>query len=503
MQVLRAAKSIDVALGNCYRLLKQGGKLIIGEVTDKIKDVNLVSEELPRWWLTKDDRKEKALLTEDSWITRLQSAGFTGPDYAVATKDSYGIPNISMMVSTKPAMRNESIRLRKLMIVMEQSSGVVEMLVDAIQGCYLDSHVQIECTTLKEAAAMAAREQLATPELGIVSLIEYEKPTFARCTQEDFEAIRALIMKSSRLFWVAGSATADGIRDPLSCAISGLLRAAKSEEPRLRLHELHLRRRPLSELADAARMISRVVEDAYASTNEESYEDEILEIEGVLSIPRLVDDEALNGTIQTLERVPLPDLQYFNQRDRPMKLTIGRPGLLNSLHFVDDDSTYSELSDYHIEVEVRANAVNTRSVITPRPPSYEPERLKFSSDVDVALGHASRLGLGIDAAGVVQNVGSKVRRLKIGDRVAFSKVGAISNVVRVHGDLPQLLPENMSFEDGASIPFVFMTAYRSLVEVAQLSNGEFVLIHFSAGGKFRPSIVNGLRIFRFLSNKEV
>lgn len=503
MQVLRAAKSIDVALGNCYRLLKQGGKLIIGEVTDKIKDVNLVSEELPRWWLTKDDRKEKALLTEDSWITRLQSAGFTGPDYAVATKDSYGIPNISTMVSTKPAMRNESIRLRKLMIVMEQSSEVVEMLVDAIQGCYLDSHVQIECTTLKEAAAMAAREQLATPELGIVSLIEYEKPTFARCTQEDFEAIRALIMKSSRLFWVTGSATADGIRDPLSCAISGLLRAAKSEEPRLRLHELHLRRRPLSELADAARMISRVVEDAYASTNEEIYEDEILEIEGVLSIPRLVDDEALNGTIQNLERVPLPDLQYFNQRDRPMKLTVGRPGLLNSLHFVDDDSTYSELSDDHIEVEVRANAVNTRSVITPRPPSYEPERLKFSSDVDVALGHASRLGLGIDAAGVVQNVGSKVRRLKIGDRVAFSKAGAISNVVRVHGDLPQLLPENMSFEDGASIPFVFMTAYRSLVEVAQLSNGEFVLIHFSAGGKFRPSIVNSLRIFRFLSNKEV
>lgn len=489
MQVLQAAKSIDVALVNCYRLLKQGGKLIIGEVTDKIKDVNLVSEALPRWWLTKDDRKEKPLLTDDSWITLLQSAGFTGPDFAVATKDSYGIPSISMMVSTKPAMRNESIRHRKLMIVMEQSSGLAQKLVNAIQGCYLDSHVQIECTTLKEAAAMATREELAKPELGIVSLIEYEKPTFARCTQEDFEAIRALIMKSSRLFWITGSAAADGIRDPLSCAISGLLRAAKSEEPRLRLHELHLRRRPLPELADAARMIFRVVEDAYTSTNEEVYEDEILEIEGVLSIPRLLDDGALNETIQTLDRVPLPDLQYFNQRDRPIKLTIARPGLLNSLHFVDDESTYSELLDDHIEVEVRANAVNTRLVTTRYPPPYEPERLKFSSDVEVALGHVSRLGLGIDAAGVVRSVGSRVRRLRIGDRVAFPKVGAISNVVRVHGDLPQLLPENMSFEDGASIPFVFMTAYRSLVEVAQLSNGEFVLIHFSAGGKFEPSIV--------------
>lgn len=360
VQVLRAAKSTDVALGNCYRLLKQGGKLIIGEITDKFEDVNLVSKALPRWWLTKDDRKEKPLPTEDSWITLLQSAGFTGPDHAVATKESYGIPSISMMVSTKPAMSNESIRLRKLIIVMEQSSELVEKLVNAIQGCYSNSHVQIECVTLKEAAAMAARGQLAKPELGIVSLIEYEKPSFARCTQEDFEAIRTLIMKGSRLFWVTGGATADGIRDPHSCAISGLLRAAKSEEPRLRFHELHLRRRPLSELADAARMISRVVENAYASTNEEVYEDEILEIEGVLSIPRLLDDEVLNETIQTLDKVPLPDLQYFNQCDRPMTLTIGRPGLLNSLHFVDDDSTYSELSHDHIEVEVRANAVNTR-----------------------------------------------------------------------------------------------------------------------------------------------
>ena len=260
------------------------------------------------------------------------------------------------------------MQLRRLLIVMEQSSEVVDMLVNAIQSCYSDSHVQIECTTLKEAAAMAAREQLSKPELGIVSLIEYEKPTFARCSQQLFEAIRTLIMKSSRLFWVTGSATADGVRDPLSCAISGLLRAAKSEEPRLRLQELHLRRRPLSEIADAARMICRVVRNAYASINEEDYEDEILEIEGVLSIPRLLDDEALNHTIQALERVPLPELQYFNQPDRRLKLTVGRPGLLNSLHFVDDDSTSPEISDDYIEVEIKANAVNTRLVIPRRPP---------------------------------------------------------------------------------------------------------------------------------------
>lgn len=109
--------------------------------------------------------------------------------------------------------------------------------------------------------------------------------------------------------------------------------------------------------------------------------------------------------------------------------------------------------------------------------------LQLYSDVSIAMGQIPRLELGIDAAGVVRNVGSKTGRLKIGDRVAFPRPGKMSSVVRVRGDLPQLLPENMSFEDGASIPLVFMAAYRSLIEVAQLSKGESVLIRSAAGGE--------------------
>ena len=102
----------------------------------------------------------------------------------------------------------------------------------------------------------------------------------------------------------------------------------------------------------------------------------------------------------------------------------------------------------------------------------------------VALGQISDLVLGIDVAGTVARVGSNVKHLKVGDRVAFPKPGGMCTVTRVRGDLPQLLPDNMSFEDGATIPLVFMAAYQSLIETAHLSRGERVLIHSAAGGKF-------------------
>ena len=92
--------------------------------------------------------------------------------------------------------------------------------------------------------------------------------------------------------------------------------------------------------------------------------------------------------------------------------------------------------------------------------------------------------LGMDAAGTVKRVGSKVQRLRNGDRVAFAKPGGMCTNVRVQGDLPQLLPDSLSFEDGATIPLTFMAAYRSLVEVANLEKGERVLIHAAAGGMF-------------------
>ena len=80
-------------------------------------------------------------------------------------------------------------------------------------------------------------------------------------------------------------------------------------------------------------------------------------------------------------------------------------------------------------------------------------------------------------------VGSAVEIFNVGDRVAFMQPGSMRTTVRINSKLVKRLPEDVGFEDGAAIPTAFVAAYRSLVEIAHLSQNESVLIQTTADGK--------------------
>jgi len=96
--------------------------------------------------------------------------------------------------------------------------------------------------------------------------------------------------------------------------------------------------------------------------------------------------------------------------------------------------------------------------------------------------------LGWDAAGIVEETGSKVTRFKKGDEIfAYCRKpsvhgGAYAEYIvleEVHGAIK---PKNISFEEAASIPLASLTAYQSLFGAAKIKSGETVLIHAGAGG---------------------
>jgi NADPH:quinone reductase-like Zn-dependent oxidoreductase len=101
----------------------------------------------------------------------------------------------------------------------------------------------------------------------------------------------------------------------------------------------------------------------------------------------------------------------------------------------------------------------------------------------ITMGQIQRPVFGHEACGIVSRVGSMTTELSCGDRVVFVGAGAMRTHIRAHESIVQRLPDNMSFEQGASIPIAYATAYRSLVEVARLEKGESVLVHAAAGGK--------------------
>ncbi len=90
---------------------------------------------------------------------------------------------------------------------------------------------------------------------------------------------------------------------------------------------------------------------------------------------------------------------------------------------------------------------------------------------------------GKDLAGVVAAVGAGVTRVKVGDRVmAQIEHGAFAQRAVVPEVLCLVMPTKMSYQDGAAMGLVYLTAHNALIERAQFRAGETVLVTGAAGG---------------------
>lgn len=98
------------------------------------------------------------------------------------------------------------------------------------------------------------------------------------------------------------------------------------------------------------------------------------------------------------------------------------------------------------------------------------------------MGILSFQDMGFEASGVIEAVGSGVTDLRIGDRVFFLRHGCLKTRVTVPHNWCIRLPNYLSYEEGATIPIVYMTAIYCLIEIGNLQKGESVLIHSACGG---------------------
>src|SRR6476620_9256269 len=94
--------------------------------------------------------------------------------------------------------------------------------------------------------------------------------------------------------------------------------------------------------------------------------------------------------------------------------------------------------------------------------------------------------LGHDVAGVVVEVGPRVRQFKAGDEIYARaddfRIGTLAEFVPVKEASLALKPKDLSMEEAASIPLVGLTAWQALVEKAGLKKGQKVFIQAGSGG---------------------
>ena len=96
--------------------------------------------------------------------------------------------------------------------------------------------------------------------------------------------------------------------------------------------------------------------------------------------------------------------------------------------------------------------------------------------------------LGIDMAGVVEELGSGVTQLRRGDEV-YGMTGGVGGVqgslaeyAAVDADLLARKPANLSMREAAALPLVVITAWEGLVDRAGVKQGQAVLIQGGGGG---------------------
>jgi NADPH:quinone reductase-like Zn-dependent oxidoreductase/acyl carrier protein len=123
------------------------------------------------------------------------------------------------------------------------------------------------------------------------------------------------------------------------------------------------------------------------------------------------------------------------------------------------------LAAHEIRVGVRAAGLNFRDVLN-------------------ALGmYPGEAGLlGIEGAGIVLETGADVTRFAPGDHVMGLLSGGFGPVSVTDHRYLAAIPDGWSFEQAASAPIVFLTAYFALADLGALQPGERVLIHSAAGG---------------------
>ena len=91
--------------------------------------------------------------------------------------------------------------------------------------------------------------------------------------------------------------------------------------------------------------------------------------------------------------------------------------------------------------------------------------------------------VGYEVSGVVDAVGKGVTMVKVGDRVfGMPRFGGYTDTLVVDERQAFRMPDAMTFEEGAALPVVYLTAYHMMFFTGHLRRKSRVLIHFAAGG---------------------
>ncbi|OQE38549.1 hypothetical protein PENCOP_c008G00808 [Penicillium coprophilum] len=459
--VLHATKNMQRTMRNVRRLLKPGGRLILVEATRDEMNIQMVFGTLPGWWLSEEpERRLSPTLTVDGWTSILDKSGFDGLDIEIGDSENRQEYGFSVMMATASVEPESPPRASVAIILPSKQAPPPQWIDDLTQS--------IEKATLLHCSV----HSMCQPEIradAFIYLGDLDKPTLNQLTVDEFHNLRSLLGACQYALWV----TKGGVitcESPLSAMATGFLRTLRLENSSKRYISLDLDPTSESWTSQATRTIVTVLQNTFIdSWKVQRTEYEFAERNGQVLVPRICEDHAQNLAIANQISEPETKSQCFHQSSEYLQLEAESPGSLDSLVFTGRPNPV--LADGMVEITPHAFGLNFRDVL-------------------VAMGQMHEKLMGFECAGIVTAVDENCsHKFRVGDKVcALMTAGHWANRVHVHSTLVAHLPGDMSFEVGASIPMIYITAYHALMEIARLEKGETILVHAAAGGVGQAAI---------------
>ncbi|EPE26975.1 Thiolase-like protein [Glarea lozoyensis ATCC 20868] len=464
--VIHATRSLDESMANVRKLLTVGGKLMLVEAMNpEALKSGFAFGLLPGWWRAIDNYRDlSALVTPDVWNKIFLKVGFSGLDVNVPDYVDEEFHEFSALITTalgsSPKVTTQTAAVSGRIIIDATSSVQLNIAQDLQKRLEDSGFSSTEISSLKDASSTGK-----TASSFCFVLNELDRPVLCDINSGIFLSIRELLTSVENVIWVTGGG-GEFIGSPDFYTINGLARTVRQERPKMKLVTLALE----TKQNNPSTYVESIMQ-VYGNTANASPDDceaEYVTLDGILGIGRFVEAEYLNKEIPSRMLTRQRQPKTFSG-DVPVKLSIGSPGLLDTLEFIEDKEAITALSADEVEIKIHASGVNFRDCL-------------------IALGRLQGDFFGFECAGTVHRVGSDCTEFKAGDRVCANVLGTYQTFGRCKLVQVMRLPDHLSFTEGAALPTVFTTAYYALCHVARIREGESVLIHSAAGGTGQAAI---------------
>ncbi len=482
-QVLHATKSMANTMANVRKLLKPGGRILLVETTRDQMDVQFVFGLLPGWWLSEEDeRTSSPSLSVPFWDRVLNSTGFTGVDLEVHDSESEDMYSISTIMST--ALPSQSSRLTSEDIVLAISSKAPppsswqESLQRSIASTMTIDGPLVAVHGLDSSATLVYTGKIC------VFLGELSQPLLHNLDAIELEGIKAMVASCKGLLWVTHGGEVNSEQPDRGLAV-GFMRALRNEYVGRKFLTLDLDPNTPSWSEKAASIILKVLKTEFAGADGTSAYDtpsefEYAERDGCILVPRMQKNIDRNKII-----LPEPidysatenmSIEPFHQVDYPLSLQAGVPGRLDSLMF-----------DHDLRSSIRDGSVIAEDAVQIEPYAYGLN----SRDVSVAWDQLDERVMDMECAGIATKVGALAAShgYAPGDHVFCLLQGPFASRACTEWTNIMQIPAALTFEEAATVPIVFSTAFIGLCDVGRLQRGQSVLIHAADGGVGQAAIM--------------